>query len=266
VPEGIEIELYRRLAARVLDRRVVAVDAPDAWFLKGGLTARALADAVVGRRFTAARRIGKLLLLDTSSHGDDGGDGPTVGLRFGMTGRLIVDGVAGVDDLQYSSMRDEPAWDRVVFHFEQGDLRIRDPRRLGGVVLEPDEAVLGTDLFEITAAQLRDALAGSTAPVKARLMDQARVAGVGNLIADEVLWRAGIDPAREARSLTPAEARGLHKHLREGVDELLARGGSHTGDTFAARAPGGRCPRDGTPLVRRTVGGRTTWSCPRHQR
>ena len=264
MPEGIEIEYYRRLAERVLDRRVVAVDAPDDWFLKGGLTAGALADAVVGRTFRAARRIGKLLLRDTAS--PDGIDGPTLGLRFGMTGRLIVDGVAGVDDLQYSSLRDEPAWDRVKFRFEQGDLRIRDPRRLGGVALEPDEDALGVDLFAISAAQLRDALAGSTAPVKARLMDQARVAGVGNLIADEVLWRAGVDPAREAGSLTPAEVRRLHRHLRTGVAELLARGGSHTGDVFASRAPGGRCPRDGTPLVRRTVGGRTTWSCPRHQR
>ena len=260
MPEGIEIEYYRRLAERVLDRRVVAVDAPDPWFLKGGLIGGALADAVVGRRFVAARRVGKLLLLDTDA------DGPTVGLRFGMTGRLIVDGVAGVDDLQYSSQRDEPAWDRVAFTFDAGDLRIRDPRRLGGVVLDPDESSLGFDLLTISAAQLRRALAGSTAPVKARLMDQARVAGVGNLIADEVLWRAGIDPAREAGSLSDPEIRRLHKHLRAGVAAMIERGGSHTGDLFAERRPGGRCPRDGAPLVRRTVGGRTTWSCPRHQR
>jgi formamidopyrimidine-DNA glycosylase len=266
VPESIEIEHYRRLAERALDRSVVAVDAPDPWFLKAGLTGDALADAVVGHRFTAARRIGKLLLLDTARPGSDG-EGPTVGLRFGMTGRLLLDGVAGVDDLQYSSMRDEPAWDRVTFHFaDGGDLRIRDPRRLGGVLLEPDEAKLGPDVLSITPAALRAALAGSTAPVKARLLDQARVAGVGNLIADEALWRAGVDPAREAGSLTAAELRRLHAHLRATVADLLARGGSHTGDVFGSRTPGGTCPRDGTPLVRRTVGGRTTWSCPRHQR
>ena len=218
-----------------------------------------LADALVGRAFVDARRIGKLLLLDT-----DGG--LTLGLRFGMTGRLMVDGELGIDDLQYSSVRDEPAWDRVTFRFTTGDLRIRDPRRLGGVVLDPDESRLGPDVLSIKPAQLRDAFAGSTAPVKARLLDQQRVAGVGNLIADEALWRAGVDPARTAASLNPAEIRRLHRHLRATVAELLERGGSHTGDVFHARAPGERCPRDGTPMIRRTVGGRTTWSCPRHQR
>jgi formamidopyrimidine-DNA glycosylase len=243
----------------VVGRVVRAVDAPDAWFLKGGLTAPALADALVGQTVVAARRIGKLLLLDTDH-------GPTVGLRFGMTGRLLVDGVAGVDQLEYSSLRDEPAWDRVTLRFDEGDLRIRDPRRLGGVVLEPPEGELGHDLLRITPAELRGALAGSATPVKARLLDQTRVAGIGNLIADEVLWRAGIDPARPAGSLDAAELRRLHRHLRRAVGELVERGGSHTGDLFASRAPGGRCPKDGQPLIRRTIGGRTTWSCPRHQR
>ena len=257
MPESIEIELYRRLADRAVGRAITGVDTPDAWYLKEGLTGEALRDAVVGRTITGTRRIGKLLLLDT--------DGPTLGLRFGMTGRILVDGVANIDDLQYSSMRDEPAWDRVTYHLDRGDLRIRDPRRLGGVLLEPDESRLGPDVLSITPAALRDALAGSTTAVKARLLDQARVAGVGNLIADEALWRAGVDPAREAGSLTPAELRRLHRHLRRTVDQLMARGGSHTGDVFASRAPGGRCPKDGAPMVRRTVGGRTTWSCPRHQ-
>jgi formamidopyrimidine-DNA glycosylase len=257
VPESIEVEYYRRLAEQALGRTIVEVDAPDTWFLKEGLTPQALTDAVVGQRFVAARRIGKLLLLDT--------DGPTVGLRFGMTGRLLVDGVAGIDDLQYSSMRDEPAWDRVTFHLEGGDLRVRDPRRLGAVHLDPDEGRLGVDVLSITPSALRDALAGSSAPLKARLLDQSRVAGVGNLIADEALWRAGLDPERPARSLDAAEVRRLHTHLRRTIDELLARGGSHTGDVYRSRAPGGRCPKDGTEMVRRTVGGRTTWSCPKHQ-
>jgi formamidopyrimidine-DNA glycosylase len=261
VPESVEVEYYRRLAERALDRRVVGVDAPDTWFLKDGLTPPALASAVIGRSFTAARRIGKLLLLDTSD------DGPTVGLRFGMTGRLLVDGLAGIDDLVYSSVRDEPAWDRVTFHLDGGgDLRIRDPRRLGGVVLDPDESRLGVDALAVTPAGLRNVLVGSAAPLKARLLDQGRIAGVGNLIADEVLWRAGLDPGRPAGSLTAAELRRLHTHLRAGLHDLLERGGSHTGDVFPARAPGGTCPRDGAVMERRTIGGRTTWSCPRHQR
>ena len=190
-----------------------------------------------------------------------------MGLRFGMTGRLVVDGVPGVDELRYASIRDVPAWDRFVVGFaEGGELRMRDPRRLGGVSLDPDEAAMGVDAASVRPAQLRDLLAGSRAPLKARLMDQARLAGVGNLIADEVLYRASLDPARPAGSLEPAEARRLHRHLRATIDELLERGGSHLGDVIPARGPGGTCPRDGTPLVRRTVGGRTTWSCPVHQR
>jgi formamidopyrimidine-DNA glycosylase len=238
---------------------VARVEAPDAWYLKGGLTAELVSAALDGRRLVAARRIGKLLLLDT--------DGPTLGMRFGMTGRLLVDGVPGVDELRHASIRDVPAWDRFVLGFaEGGELRMRDPRRLGGVSLDPNEAALGVDAAAVRPAQLRDALAGSAAPLKARLMDQARLAGVGNLIADEVLYRAALDPARPAGSLDATEVRRLHRHLRATIDDLLERGGSHLGDVVPARGPGGTCPRDGTPLVRRTVGGRTTWSCPRHQR
>ncbi|MEA3019213.1 MAG: formamidopyrimidine-DNA glycosylase, partial [Actinomycetota bacterium] len=133
MPELPEVEHYRRLAEGALDREIVAVDAPDPWFLKGGLTAGSLDVAVRGRRFTRARRVGKLLLLETVMPGVGTG-GPVVGLRFGMTGRLMVDGSAGIDELLYSSVRDEPAWDRVTFRFgDGGDLRIRDPRRLGAV-------------------------------------------------------------------------------------------------------------------------------------
>jgi formamidopyrimidine-DNA glycosylase len=266
MPELPEVEYYRRLAEGALDREIVAVDAPDRWFLKGGLTAGSLADAVRGRRFTRARRIGKLLLLDTAKPGV-GTDAPVIGLRFGMTGRLMVDGSAGIDELVYSSVRDEPAWDRVTFRFgDGGDLRVRDPRRLGAVVLDPDETALGIDALDVTLGRLRAALAGSVAPLKARLMDQARIAGIGNLTADELLWRASLDPARTAGSLSEPELRRLHHHLRTTLADLIAGGGSHTGRLQAHRQRDGRCPRDGTPLVRRTVGGRTTWSCPRHQR
>ena len=260
VPELPEVEAYRRIAEEALHRPVAAVDAPDAWFLKGGLDARALTDALVGRSFVAARRIGKLLLLDT------GDSGPVLGLRFGMTGRLLVDGRAGVDQLVYSSLRQEQAWDRFSVRFEDGgDLRLRDPRRLGGVHLDPDEDRLGPDVLALTPSGLRRALGTSVVALKARLMDQARLAGVGNLVADEALWRAGLDPRRPAGSLSPAELRRLHRHLRGTVEELVGGGGSHTGRLMAARTPGGSCPRDGTPLARATVGGRTTWWCPRHQ-
>ncbi|MBV8691268.1 MAG: formamidopyrimidine-DNA glycosylase [Actinobacteria bacterium] len=259
MPEMVEVEYYRRLAEDALDRTIVQVAAPDAWYLKRGLTKRALTAALKGRSFVAARRIGKLLLLDVSD------DGPTLGLRFGMSGKLVVDGTAGIDDLIYSSNLALKKWDRFGVRFaDGGHLLIRDPRRLGGVELDPPEDRLGHDASVVTPAALRQALE-SSAPLKARLMDQAHLAGVGNLIADETLWRAGLDPARPARSLDANEVRRLHRHLRRTVDDLLARGGSHTGDFLPHRRPGGACPKDGTPLVRRTVGGRTTWSCPKHQ-
>lgn len=251
----IEVEIYRRLAETTVGRRIDGVVADDAWFLKRGAAPAVL----VGQEVVAARRIGKLLLLDTT--------GPVLGLRFGMTGRLLVDGAANLDDLEYGSNRDEPAWDRFAVRFAGGgDLRVRDPRRLGGVEIDPDTSALGVDALAVTPRQLAAALRGSAAPLKARLMDQSRIAGLGNLLTDEILWRAGVDPARPAGSLGADEVARLHRHLRGTVRDLLARGGSHLGRLQVARVRGGACPRDGVPLDRRTIGGRTTYSCPRHQR
>ena len=142
--------------------------------------------ALTGRTVTAVRRLGKLLVLGMD-------DGTRLGLRFGMTGRLLVDGAAAIERLQYSSGREVAGWDRFMRFTDGSDLRLRDPRRLGGVVLDPDEDRLGADALSLTGG-LDAALGTSTAPLKARLMDQARIAGVGNLLADEILWRAGLDP------------------------------------------------------------------------
>ena len=260
MPELPEVEAYRQLAAAsALDRTITAVSAPDGWILKRGLTAAGVTAGLAGRRFVAARRIGKLLLLDTEA-------GPTLGLRFGMTGRLLVDDRAGVDALLYTSARDEPGWNRFAVQFaDSGHLRLQDPRRLGGVELDPDETRLGPDALALSPADLGRALRGSRAPLKARLMDQQRVAGVGNLLADEILWRAGLAPMRDAGSLTAAELRRLHRHLRATVVDLMGRGGSHMGDLMVHRQPGGLCPKDGKPLARIAVRGRSTWWCPGHQ-
>ncbi|HWC38035.1 MAG TPA: DNA-formamidopyrimidine glycosylase family protein [Acidimicrobiales bacterium] len=268
MPELAEVELYRRLAETALGRPIVTVRTPDLWYLKRGLTRASLRTALRGRSLTVARRIGKLLLIDTDApDAEPGSVGPTLGLRFGMTGRLLVDEHLGVERLAYSSDRYKPEWIRFAVEFGGGGrLAVVDPRRLGGVFLDPDEDVLGPDAASVGLAALRAALDRSRAPLKARLMDQARLAGVGNLIADEVLWRAGLDPRRPASSLTPAETRRLHRHLRAVITDLVERGGSHMGDFLAARVPGGRCPRDDEPLIRDQVGGRTTWWCPRHQR
>src|SRR5688572_6223792 len=160
----IEVEHYRRVADRTVGRVIRRAHAPDPWYLKGGTTAAALRRTQRGATVTATRRIGKLLLLDT--------DAAMLGLRFGMTGRLLVDGAGPIERLEYSSARQEPAWTRFAVRFERGGtLEVVDPRRLGGVVLDPRLDHLGTDALEVRARELRGALASSRAPLKAWLLD-----------------------------------------------------------------------------------------------
>ena len=270
MPEILEVETTRQaLAARALHRSIAAVDAPDAWYLKRGLTPAVVAAVLPGRHFIAARRRGKLLLLDTSAPDAraDPVPGPTLGLHLGMTGRVLLDGDPTGDPLRFASDRDTPAWHRFTVRFaDGGTLVMRDPRRLGAVVLDPDETRLGVDAFDVTTAQLRAALTRRRTPIKAALLHQRDVAGLGNLLVDEILWRAGVDPRRDASSLTAPEHRRLASAIRTTLRTLARRGGSHTGDLMEARQPGGGCPRDGAGLRHDTVGGRSTWWCPTHQR
>jgi formamidopyrimidine-DNA glycosylase len=274
VPEILEVEAARQvLEARALGRTIAAVEAPDAWYLKRGLTPTVVRGVLPGRRLATARRRGKLLLLDTTAKQSgrarpgNAAPGPTLGVHLGMTGRVLVDGDPAGDDLLYSSNRETAAWHRFTVRFADGGaLVLRDPRRLGAVELDPDEDRLGLDAFAVTAARLRSILERRRGPIKAVLLDQRGVAGLGNLLVDEILWRAGVDPARRADSLTPGEVTQLARSLRAALRVLGRRGGSHTGDLMPERHPGGRCPRDGAPLARGTIGGRTTFWCPAHQR
>jgi formamidopyrimidine-DNA glycosylase len=217
-----------------------------------------LRHALVGNQFTAARRTGKQLVLDTAD------PDVRVGVHLGMSGRVIVDGEEAGDPLVYASNRRVAKWHRFGVHFaDGGSFMLRDPRRLGAVELDPDESRLGPDVLTVSAAQLDHALGTRTAPVKAVLMDQARVAGLGNLLTDEALWRAAIDPARAARAVDADERRALHRAIRATLRVLGRRGGSHTGDL--PRDLDSPCPRDGGALLRRRIGGRTTYSCLVHQ-
>ena len=260
MPEMLEAETARALiAARALNREIAKVHAPDSWFLKRGLTPRIARSILPGLRLTAARRRGKLLLVDT--------DGPVLAMHLGMSGRILIDGEAAGDPLLYAANGDNPAWRRFGLTFvDGGTLYLRDPRRLGAVELDPDEERLGPDASTVKLAFVRDLLSRSRAPVKAVLMDQSRIAGLGNLLTDEVLFRAAVDPARTADSLDDAEVRSVARAISTTIRTLSRRGGSHTGDHMIARAPGAYCPRDGAPMLRRTVGGRTTYSCSLHQR
>ena len=260
MPEILEVEAYRRAAERVVGRSIARVVAPDSWYVKGATSPSGVRRALTGTAVNAVRRTGKMLFLDNDR-------GLVLGLRFGMTGRLIVDEMAVIEGLEYGPRREESSWNRFTLHFvDGGTLRVNDPRRLGGVMLDPDETALGPDALTLSRRELEAALTASAAPVKARLMDQTRIAGLGNLLVDEILWRAGIDPIRPAASLEKGEVTRLHRHIIKTLGELMARGGSHTGDLQSERERDGHCPRDGAPLLRRTVGGRTTYSCPVHQR
>jgi formamidopyrimidine-DNA glycosylase len=265
VPEILEVELYRGLAEKALGRTIEKVWMVDSRYGRGGTTARRLQVALRGHVLTEARRRGKLLLLDTD-------EGPTLGVRFGMTGGLVVDSVAALDRLLYGPGVFGDKWVRARITFaDGGHLLLHDPRRFGSLELAPDESRLGPDALTVTLGELSAALAGTAArgdraaPLKAQLMDQERVAGIGNLLADEILWRAGLDPGRRT-PLTDSELHALHKALRATLRQLGRRGGSHMGELMEERRVGGRCPKDGAELRVATVGGRTTWWCPVHQR
>jgi formamidopyrimidine-DNA glycosylase len=249
MPELPEVERARQtIEQHALRRRIAAVDDGDTYVSRPHAPGE-IADALVGRELTAAHRRGKAMWVETS------GDGPILGLHLGMAGRIVVD--------------EEPAannWDRFTLHFDDGGmLALRDKRRLGRARLEPAIELLGPDAAEIGRAEFRARVGRGTAPVKARIMDQAVLAGVGNLLADEALWRARIDPRREAGSLSEEQLDRLRRDIRAATRSAIRKGGVHTGDFIAHRERGGVCPRCGTALERATVGGRTTYWCPAEQ-
>ena len=260
MPEALEIESYRRLADRVVGATIARAEA-DAYAAKRLSSPSAWARAARGRRVTGTRRRGKLLVLDT--------DGVALGVRFGMTGVLLLDGAAGIDGLFYGPHDYREEWIRATLTFTDGRrLLLHDPRRLARVLVDPNLDELGPDAIGLTRTQFDAALGaerGDGPAVKARLLDQGRVAGVGNLLADEMLFRAGVDPRTPVGRLSAAHRSALFRAFGTTMRTLARRGGSHTGDHMAARFPGGLCPRDGAPMLVATIGGRTTYWCSRHQ-
>jgi formamidopyrimidine-DNA glycosylase len=249
MPELPEVERSRAvIEAGALRRRIVAVDDADTYVCRPHAPGE-IADALVGRELVTAHRRGKAMWRETSE------DGPVLGLHLGMAGRIVVD--------------EPPAprhWDRFSITFEDGGrLALRDKRRLGRARLEPAIDALGPDVAEVGRERFARLVGRGTAPVKARIMDQGVVAGVGNLLADEALWRARIDPRRPAGDLEPAQLRRLWRELRAATRLAIRRGGVHTGTVIPARRPDGHCPRCGTPMRRATIGGRTTYWCPAEQ-
>jgi formamidopyrimidine-DNA glycosylase len=256
VPEGLEAEIYRLHAEAVVGRTIRSVQVDRHQPASDSLCAE-----LPGARISAVRRHGKLVFLDTV-------DGPTLGLHFGMTGRLVVDGEAAIDRLEYGSGRDDPAWDRLVVELDPtGSFRVNDPRRLARFVIDPRVDRLGPDFLHVRCDELATRLGRRRLALKAALLDQSVVAGFGNLCADEVLWQAGLAPNRPVDQLSAHDVTMLHRSMTEHLPAMLERGGSHRGAMSPAlRAAMPPCPRDGAPLVRSKVGGRTTVWCPDHQR
>lgn len=256
MPEGLEAEIWRSEIETVVGRTVV-----NAW-VDERVATPGFVDLVTGARLEGVRRAGKIVLIDT--------DGPTVGLHFGMTGRVLVDGVSAIDRLQYASSRDDAQWDRLRLFTGPDDvpaIRMNDPRRLGRVTLDPDVSSLGVDIFAVTPARLRRAFGERRQAIKTVLLDQTAVAGLGNMCADEVLWWAGVDPRRPAGALEEPDLVRLAAAIRRRLPVMMRRGGSHRGTlspTVRSTCP--PCERDGHPLRRDTIGGRTAVWCPHHQR
>jgi formamidopyrimidine-DNA glycosylase len=271
VPELPEVESARALIDRTsLGRRIAEVDDADIWVCRPHLPGEIRA-ALVGRRLTAVHRRGKSMWCETSGVGRSRRPGPTLGIHLGMSGRVVFgDGHGqefdGGDYWERGRARGDFRFSRFGLRFADATfLVLVDPRRLSRVRLDPPVERLGPDAREITPAEFRAAMARGTAPVKARLLDQEAVAGVGNLLADQALWTARVNPARPVDELSRADVDRLAKAVRGAVESAIAGGGVHTLPVVPARTPGGACPRCGAPMLRGTVGGRTTWWCSREQ-
>lgn len=270
MPELPEVELARSTIEEAgLGRTIADVDDADDWVCRPHLPGE-IREVLVGRRLTAAHRRGKTMWCDLSGDGDR-----RLGLHLGMSGRIIVrtgdggtvhggDPVRGVDGTDESVAK--PEWYRFTLAFEDGgSLRLFDKRRLGRVRLDPDLDDVGPDAGEIGVKEFRERVGRGTAPLKARLLDQSTLAGVGNLLADETLWQAREDPHRPAGELSSDELTALHKSLRTATRAAIRHGGVHTGEVIGSRHKGGHCPRCGADMATGQVGGRTTWWCTAEQ-
>jgi len=271
MPELPEVENAREVVEKALNRVIVDIDDTDTFECRPHRPGE-IARALKGGKLVRARRRGKAMWCETETA--DGSAGPRLGIHLGMGGRVIVTAPDGEQTSLYGGGdphvgerdTDKPEWTRFVITFDDGgQLRLFDKRRLGRVRLEPDIDALGPDAAEISREDFRRRIGSSGAPLKARLLDQAAIAGVGNLLADEVLWQCQLSPARRAKTLTTDDLDNLRVTLRRAIRSAIKKGGVHTGEIIPYRKADAVCPRCGAPMSRGTVGGRTTWWCSREQ-
>ena len=277
MPELPEVETARAAIERAgLNRRITAVDDSDTWVCRPH-AAGDIQAALLGRRLTGAFRRGKSMWCETSGVEPSTEPGPVLGLHLGMSGHILITDpgggtTEGGDWLngRYGRFAEQHAdasrWDRFSLTFADGGrLRLFDPRRLGRVRLDPALDLVGPDAALVKPAEFRTRVGRGHAPVKARLLDQSVIAGVGNLLADETLWQARISPLRPSDQLTGPELVRLHQSLRKATRAAIAGGGVHTGKVIAFRAAGRHCPRCGAEMTTAKVGGRSTWWCAAEQ-
>ena len=247
MPELPEAERARRTLESVLGRRIVDVDDRDTYVCRPHSPGE-IAGALTGHTLATAKRRGKFMWLETD-------DGPALGLHLGMAGRILVD------------PEDTTRWDRFSVTFgDGGRLVLRDKRRLGRAVLNPDFSHVGPDAAEVDRVEFRRRIGAGRAPIKARLLDQGAISGIGNLLADQILWQARLSPKHPTGSLSMDELDRLRREVRAAVRSAIRKGGAHTGRFIEARGREGACPRDGSRLERDRIGGRTTYWCPACQK
>jgi formamidopyrimidine-DNA glycosylase len=273
MPELPEVETVRAsLGPKLVGRRFEDVQILDSRLTRPLAPAEVAAE-LAGERVTAVDRRGKYLILRFES-------GLVLLIHLRMTGNLV------------HSQNGAPteAHVRAVVSLDDGsDVIYRDVRRFGTwLVLGADEldpyfaARLGREPLEasFSARDLEERLSGRKLPLKAALLDQRTVAGVGNIYADEALWRARLHPARPAGALESREFAALHRGLRRALEAGIERQGATLRDyrtpdgtpgamqhEFKVYGRGGEpCPRCGTPIAKTRLGGRGTWFCPICQR
>jgi formamidopyrimidine-DNA glycosylase len=257
VPELPDVEGARRLVEEHgRGARILAVDVPHQSVLRG-VALPALRRALRGRHIEVARRHGKWLIVDT--------DGPALVVHLGMTGQLqwLLAGAAF------------PPIVRATITTDHGGLVLVDRRKLARVSLVRSAADLqdalgdlGPDALGLACQDLLGRLGGTRKGLKAALMDQAIIAGLGNMLSDEVLWRARLHPKQPAAGLSPAEGRRLSRAMQGALRSSVRAGHIPRGPTWLSSQRGvdePTCPRCDTPLRHTRVQGRTAIWCPQCQ-
>jgi formamidopyrimidine-DNA glycosylase len=261
MPELADVEGYRRYLARhAKGKRIDGVEAPSADLLRNTSPA-GLGRALRGRRFAAPDRHGKWLIALTD--GDS-----SVLMHFGMTG-----------DLSWSAggSSGRHPHDRVVFRLGGGEeLRYRNMRKFGGIWLARSEpeigritGPLGPDALDLDRGAFEELIASRRGGVKAALMNQRLLAGIGNELSDEILWRARIHPETGLGSMSRRARGRIYDAMREVLTDSARHGRIPRKPGWieeVRRTPDAKCPRCGTKLRRATVAGRTAYWCPRCQR